>query len=410
MAKRVIFLVDCQSFYASVEKAARPELQNKPVVVAGDPERRSGIVLAACPIAKKHGIQTGEWIGTAVGKCPELVVMKPRMQTYIDVSLLITRILESFTDLVEPYSIDEQFLDVTGSLRLFGDPWTIAKAIQERILQETGIFARIGIAENKVLAKMACDIHAKKRPDGLFELRKDAIAEHLWPHPVEEMFGVGSRMRAHLFRLGIRTIGDLAKTPLSVLKKRWGVNGIVLWQTANGIDHSPVSVTTHELQKAIGHQMTLPRDYGTKEEIETILLELTEEVCRRSRSKGLMGQVVSVGCMGADFDMPSGFWRQMRLPEPTNATNHVYRVARELFHRFWDGLPIRRAGVALSDLIPEDEYQIVMFDEREKYRALERVTDAIKQKYGDTAILRAASLTKAGQAAVRANKIGGHAK
>lgn len=173
--ERVIMLADCQSFYASVEKAAHPEHRDRPVAVAGDPARRSGIILAACPIAKGYGVTTAETLGEALAKCPELVVIRPRMQTYITVSLCITETLEQFSDLVEPFSIDEQFIDITASLPLLGSPVEIARQIQSRIMLQTGVWSRIGISSTKVLAKMACDIYAKKRPDGIYTLPKPDI-------------------------------------------------------------------------------------------------------------------------------------------------------------------------------------------------------------------------------------------
>jgi DNA polymerase-4 len=407
---KVIFLVDMQSFYASVEKAARPEYRDKPVIIAGDPAKRSGIVLAACPLAKKWGIQTTEWVGEAVRKCPGVVVLQPRMQEYINVSLQITQILERYSDLVEPYSIDEQFVDVTGSVGLFGPPETIARMIQSDIGKETGVFARIGIGPNKVLAKIACDNFAKKRPDGIFALHEGNMRETMWRLPVAAMFGVGTRMARHLHRLGIATIGELAQYPLEKLQRMWGIPGHVLWMTANGIDHSPVSPASHETQKAIGHHMTLPKDYHLRADIETVLLELSEEVCRRARSKGLMGRVAAVGCRGADFDRPSGFYRQTTLPEPTHHAPDLYRAVRRLFERHWDGEPVRSVGVTLTGLVPDDTYQLDLFRDREKERRLAEAMDAIKAKYGAAAIMRAVSATAAGQAKERAVKIGGHYK
>jgi DNA polymerase IV len=159
---RTVMLLDCQSFYASVEKAANPEYEGKPLAVCGDPLRRSGIVLAACPLAKKAGVTTAERIGDAIGKCPDIIVVKPRMQEYIRVSLQISDIYRTFTDLVEPYSIDEQFIDVSGSSRLFGSAEEIARAIQHEVMEATGVRVRAGISENKILAKMACDNFAKR--------------------------------------------------------------------------------------------------------------------------------------------------------------------------------------------------------------------------------------------------------
>ncbi|MCK9909798.1 hypothetical protein MXD81_11700, partial [Microbacteriaceae bacterium K1510] len=187
------------------------------------------------------------------------------------------------------YSIDEQFLDVTGSVSLFGDPWKIAEEIHRRIWLETGVICRIGIGENKVLAKMACDNFAKKRPEGIFWLKKEELNETLWTLPIEKLFGVGSRMKRHFHRMGIYRIGQLAAISPALLQRRWGINGEVLWRTAHGLDQSPVSPKTHDTQKGIGHHMTLPRDYHTAADIKVVLLELCEEVCRRARSKQLMG-------------------------------------------------------------------------------------------------------------------------
>ena len=408
--ERVIMLVDAQSFYASIEKAAHPEYRDKPVVVAGDPARRTGIILAACPVAKQYGVTAAERLGSAMAKCPELVVIRPRMQTYIEASMQITEILETFTDLVEPYSIDEQFLDMTHTLHLFGSPEETACLIQKKIMDATGVHTRVGISYCKAMAKMACDNFAKKNAAGIFRLTRDNLENTLWPLPVDKLFMVGTRMARHLLHMGIRTIGDLARTPLSRLRRRWGVNGEVLWNLANGIDPSPVTPDSHEKQKVIGNQMTLPRDYRTAEEIEVVLLELTELVCRRCRGHGVMGSVVAVSCTGADFELPGGFYRQTALPDPTNVTNQVYRAVRSLFHRHWDGMPVRKVGVSVSGLVSGGVYQLTLFEDTEKYRMLERATDAVKDKYGETAIMRASSLLSSGQARDRSDKIGGHYK
>ncbi|WP_458462044.1 DNA polymerase IV [Paenibacillus sp.] len=409
--RRVIMLADCQSFYASVEKSAHPEYKDRPLVVAGDPARRSGIILAACPLAKSYGITTAERLGEALAKCPDVVVVRPRMAEYIRVSLHITRILQSYTDLVEPYSIDEQFLDVTGSLDLFGSPETIARSIQSRVMDETGVYIRIGISDTKVVSKMACDLYAKKVPGGICTLPRKDLPSTIWEKPVRDMFMVGSRMAQHLYKMGIHTIGDLAQTPLSRLRERWGVNGEVLWRIARGIDDSPVKPGTYtHQQQGIGHQMTLPRDYDSWEDIKVVLLELAELVSRRSRDKSLMGHVVSVGCRGQDYERPTGFSRQMKVNEPTNITDEVYDAAAALFLRHWDGLPIRRISVSLTGLVPDSEVQLSWFDDRERKRELERATDDIKRKYGDTAIMRASSLCSSAQAHERSHKIGGHYK
>jgi len=240
-----------------VEKAAHPEYANKPLVVAGNPEERRGIILAACPLAKDFGVTTAESVKEALSKCPGLVIIKPRMQTYIDVSLQITEILKHYTDLVEPYSIDEQFADITDSVGLFGNPLDIAKSIQDQVYTYTGVYIRIGISENKVLSKMACDNIAKKNDPGLCCKSKEELIAQLWTLPVKSIFMIGSRMMAHFNRRNIHTIGDLARTPLADFKKimrqqmkrQSDIQAEVLWKIANG---------NGAVQKAIGHQMTLP--------------------------------------------------------------------------------------------------------------------------------------------------------
>ncbi|ATF13612.1 DNA polymerase IV [Brevibacillus brevis X23] len=409
--ERIIMLFDMQSFYASVEKATNPKYKDKPLVVAGDPARRSGIVLAACPIAKSFGISTADRLGEAQRKCIDIIVVQPRMQLYIDVSMQITRILESYTDLVEPYSIDELFIDVTNSIHLFNTtPEELALAIQQNILIQTGVWSRAGIGENKILAKVCCDIIAKKNKSGIFTLRKDELEKHIWHKPVEDLWGVGSKMRRHLNLMGILTIGQLAKTPLTLLTKKWGVNGQVLWQCANGIDSSPVTISTHDNQKVIGNGMTLPRDYCTAWEIDVVLLDMVSQVCRRLRQKKVRGSVLNVSCMGADWDRPTGFNRQMKLSSSTNITEDVYSHSKKLFHQHWDGLPIRRIGVSIAGLESDEVYQLTLFEDQEKKRKIDQVMDLVRDRFGEAAIVRASSFTSAGQTRDRAAKIGGHYK
>ncbi|WP_340394940.1 DNA polymerase IV [Paenibacillus sp. FSL E2-0177] len=416
---RVIMLSDCQSFYASVEKSSNPQYSKKPLIVAGDPARRSGIVLAACPIAKSYGITTAETIREALLKCPEVIIVRPHMQRYIDVSAQITDILRTFSDQVEPYSIDEQFIDVSGSLTLFGGPIEIAKAIQDKVWQDTGVYVRVGIGNTKVKAKIACDLWAKKNANGIFTLTPELLPSMLWPRPIGDLFMVGRRMTAHFSSMGLITIGHLAQLELAELKwrmkqkfrKNCDIDAELYWRIANGIDDSPVNQHTHELPpKSVGHQMTLPRDYRNLYEIKTVLLELCELVCRRCRRLKVNGAVISVGVRGADFDAHTGFSRQSVMSDPTNATNLVYEAARALFQRHWDGHPVRSVGVSLSTLTDEDQYQLTMFETRPRFRELERATDELKNKYGDAIIGRAASFSDAGLLKDRAGKIGGHYK
>lgn len=416
---KVIFLSDAEAFYASVEKSENPEYKNKPLVVAGSIERRSGIVLAACPIAKSFGITTEQRLGEAVARCPELVVVQPRMQRYIDVSMTINRIYQSYTDLVEIFSVDESFLDLSGSLHLFGTPQEIAKRIQTQVKAETGVYVRIGISSNKVLAKMANN-YAKKEEEGIYTLMPDQLKDTLWTLPIDKMYMVGSRMTQHFKSMGLYTIGDVANTPIDKLKsmmrsrmgKQSDLNAQMYFNIANGIDYSLVTPETHSgVPKSISSGTTLPKDYKYIDEIRIILLEQAERVCQRARMQGYMGHVVSVDCIGADYDFPSGFSRREKMVDPTNITNQVYHAAVTLFLKHWNGQPVRKIGVGLSELSSDKEYQISIFDtKREKLMALEKVTDTIKHKYGEATILRAASIVPSGQALHHAQKIGGHYK
>jgi len=414
--ERTIFLVDGQSFYASIEKSAHPELQGKPVAV-GDPERRSGIILAACPIAKARGVTTAERVGEALAKCPDLVVVRPRMQTYISYSLLITEIFESITDQVEPYSIDEQFLDVTGSHSSFGSAEEMARLIQTQIKLATGVWSRVGVGPTKILAKMATDNFAKKRPDGIFRLGPENIAKDLWPLPVHQMFMVASRMTKHFLRMGLPTIGDIARLELGDFKRRMrremkkqsDIQAEYYWQTARGIDPSPVVADIRGELKSISHGKALRSHlYRTLEDIETVLLELVVEVCRRSRRHGRMGRVISVAAAETDGERSSGFSRQITLPQPSSLTHEVAAAAHKLFVDHWSGLPVSRLSVALTDLSDDSVFQLTLFEDRAATYRMERATDRIKDRYGSAAVMRASSLLPSGVARERAAQIGGH--
>ncbi|WP_037288902.1 DNA polymerase IV [Saccharibacillus sacchari] len=410
---RVIMLVDMESFYAGVEKSRHPEYRERPLAVVGEPSVPSSAVLAACAIAKRQGVRTGERLSSALAKCPDLVAIRPRMGEYIEISALIAGILEAYTDLVEPYSIDEMFMDVTGSLRLHGgNPEELARLVQSRIAVETGVRARFGIGANKIQAKLACDLVAKRTENGIIRIHTKKDWETLiWPEPIRHMWGVGSRMEKHLLALRILSIGELARTPVTKLQKRWGVNGEVLWRVANGMDDSPVSPWTEREQKQIGTTITLPRLYREAGEIETVLLELCTEIGRRARRMKRVGDSLSVGAGGeGGYRRSEGFHRRGKLSDPSDITAELYREALRLFRDGWDGMPVKRLHLSLGGLLSSDVYQPSLFEDRERQRLLDRAMDEIKDRFGETAIVRGHSLTKAGRAQDRADKIGGHYK
>jgi len=389
--KRIILLADMNAFFASVHQALDPALKGKPVIVGGDPEKRRGIVLTASYEAKAKGVKTGMTVFEAAKLCPEATFIKPQHHLYVHFSTRILRIMRDFTPLVEPFSIDEAFLDVTGCAKLFGSPVEIAQKLKKRIREEVGVTCNVGIGPNKLLAKMAAEM---QKPDGLTVLNYEDVPKRLWPLPVRELFGVGPRYEHHLKLFNIHTIGNLAKFPVKILRKRFGVNGELLWQCANGIDESPVDPDTLEKVKSVGHQVTLPRDYRTHGEIRVVILELADLVAERVRAGGYSGRVVALSLKDANFAWLS---RMKTLPERTDLTADIYRAAVELLKRHWpEGWPVRMVGVALGGLLPTKMEQPTLFGEREKIRNSERACDRIRSRFGERAIFRAASLTKAG--------------
>jgi DNA polymerase-4 len=407
---KIIMLADMESFYASVEVAKNPLLQGKPVAVCGDPKERRGIVLAATKEAKAWGIKTGMAAWECAALCPHIILIRPHMQDYIVASLKITDILAGFSDRISPYSIDEQFLDMSGCERLFGPPEEMAGLMIKKIREETGLGCRVGIGENPLQAKMACDRFAKKNKAGFFRLSHQNYARHTWPLPIGDLFGVGERMKRNFFNIGVRTIGHLAQLPREDLKRRWGVNGEILWLNAQGIDYSAIKPPENEKDnhKGIGHSITLPRDYRAKKEIEVVLLEITEEVCRRARAQGKAGRTINVYCRGADFELPTGFSRQLKMPVPTALTMEVYACVLRLFHLHWNRQPVRALGVGLSNLQEWRGVQLSLLAPQEKKAALSKAMDTIRNRYGPTSLFRSSSLTAGGTLFDRAGKIGGH--
>jgi DNA polymerase-4 len=255
--ERAILLADMNSFFASVHQALDPKLRGRPVVVVGDPEQRRGIVLVASFEAKRMGAKTGMILQDARYLCPRGYFITSQYRLYVDFSSHFLRIMRDFTPLVEVFSIDEAFLDVTGSQKLFGSPVSIARQLKQRIRQEVGLTCSVGVAPNKLLAKMGADL---QKPDGLTVIGFQDVPSVLWPLPVRSLFGIGPRYEQHLRKFNIITIGDLARFPVVILKRRFGVIGDVMWLSANGNDSSPVNPESLDRVKSMGHQITLPRD------------------------------------------------------------------------------------------------------------------------------------------------------
>lgn len=385
---RTILLADMNSFFASVTQALEPDLLGKPLLIAGDKEKRHGIILAASYEAKGTGVKTGMAVWEAKTYCPQAIIRLPNYPAYIDFSSRILNILRDFSPLVEPFSIDEAFVELTGTEELLGPPLNVAKRIKERIKKEIGILCSIGIGPSKVTAKMAAEL---QKPDGLTILNWEDIPSRLWPLPVGELYGVGRKMNTHLQNMGIRTIGDLATSPVDLIQRRFGIIGTRLHDFANGQDSSPVDPHSLDRVKGIGHQITLPRDYTGSEDIKTVLLELSEAVCRRARLGNYVGKTVSLYVRGDDF---SGLGRSRSMKTPTAYPQSVFNLAWKLFEEHWpQDKPLRLLGIALGNLSQPKFQQLCLFDREEKlYRAI----DVIKDRYGEMSLLRTNFLLEAG--------------
>jgi DNA polymerase-4 len=388
--KRIIMLADMNSFFASCHQAVHPELKDKEVIVAGDPKKRTGIVLAASYPAKALGIKTGMPLWEAKQLCPHGYYFKPEYRLYVDFSTRVLKIMRDITDLVEPFSIDEAFADLSGVLHLWGEPRDIAVILKQRIQTEVGVLCSVGIGPNKLIAKMAAGV---QKPNGLTILENiDDFKRVFWPRPVRDLFGIGPRYERHLRYFNIHTIGDLAQFPREILKKRWGKNGEMLWLCANGIDYSPVVPTTLDVSKSIGQQRTLPRDLRGFDNIKMVMLELSEMVARRVRRGGYVGRTVTLTLRDTQMRF---FSSCHSMVDYTDLGDEIFRTACAILYKHWDeSWPVRLVGITLGNLIKRERFQYDMFGERERQTRLARACDRIKDRFGEKAIMRGVSLTE----------------
>lgn len=385
-----VLLVDMNSFYASVHQALDPTLRGKPVIVCGDPQKRHGIILAASYEAKKFGVRTAMPKWEAERLLPGAIFIKPDYSKYFDFSIRIIKILKDFSPLVEPFSIDEAFVDVSGTKDLFGTSLDIARQIKKRIWNEIGVLCSVGIGPNKVVAKMAASL---QKPDGLTLVRKEDVPHKLWPLPVKALFGVGRRTEKKLNNLGMQTIGDLAHYPVEVLVRKFGVVGRVLHLSANGIDYSPVKADSLNGVKSIGNQLTLSRDYAG-DEIKIAILDLAEKVGGRVRQGGYVGKTVSL-CL-RDAELTSYSWA-FSLPEHTDITEEIFEGAVKLFETHWTTRKrVRLVGIQFSNLRKKEYEQLDLFNQKEKLRKINQACDGIRKKFGSNSIIKCSSLTEAG--------------
>ena len=390
MADRIIFHCDLNCFFASVELLEKPALQNVPVAVCGDPASRHGIILAKNEPAKQMGVQTAETVWQAKQKCPHLILLPPHHSLYADYSRRVNTIYGQYTDLVEPFGIDESWLDVTGSLHLFGgDARQLADGIRARLRQELGLTISVGVSFNKVFAKLGSDY---KKPDATTVISRENWRDMVWPLPVGDLLFVGRAAKRTLAQFGVETIGQLAACKPEMLEQLMGKAGIQLYRYANGLDDAPVRPQhEHEPVKSVGNSTTFPENLTRWEQVRGGLQMLSDSVAARLRQQGLYCGGVSVGVRDAQFRTVS---RQMRLPGPTHLMRDIYNAALELTQQFWKApTPIRLLSVtALYITESADSYQQLdllagdapLRDQRQEQ--LESAMDAIRGKYGRDAI------------------------
>lgn len=398
---RVILHCDLNSFYASVELLEHPDLRSLPVAVCGDPESRHGIILAKNEPAKKFGVKTAETIWQARRKCPNLVLLSAHHQKYRRYSRLVNAIYDRYTDLVEPFSIDESWLDVTGTLHLFGgDGRALADEIRRAVREELNLTVSVGVSFNKVFAKMGSDY---QKPDATTVISRDNYRDLIWPLPVTELLFVGRAAARTLSSYGIETIGDLAAFDKEALMHMLGRQGAVLHDYATGAEHAPV-VPARDMPgpKSVGNGLTFRRNLLGWSDIQAGVSMLSDSVAARLRSHGLKCATVQVTIRSPDF---KDICRQKPLDVPSCLTVEISGAVMELIRSCWDPrAPIRALTITGQNLIPEQEAaeQLNLFSagtpaKRERLERLERTVDGIRGKYGKESIRFAAAQGDAGK-------------
>lgn len=387
----MIFHVDVNSAFLSWEAAKRvkeglPDLREIPSVVGGDPKKRTGIVVAKSIPAKKYGIQTGEPMAMALRKCPNLVVVPSDFRLYTENSLAFKAICRDYAPVVESFSIDEVFLDMTGTSLIYPDPIATAHEIKDKIHAELGFTVNVGISTNKLLAKMASDF---EKPDKVHTLFPEEIPVKMWPLPIRDLLFLGKASEKRLQDFGIHTIGELAREKESAIQALLGEKtGHQLYQYARGIDNSPVLAQAEE-SKGFSVEKTFNDDIVSVEQVLPILLEQCDIVATRMRRKGKKCSCISVTFRTLDFKNRS---HQTSLSSATDVTDEIYENARRLFLEFWKGQPLRLIGVALTGLTDESFEQMSLFEDtkkKERRQKLDATLDAIRMKFGNDKITRA---------------------
>ncbi len=392
--ERQILHVDVNNAFLSwtaldmLKNGSELDIREIPAIIGGDEAKRSGIVLAKSMKAKECGIKTAETIYQARMKCPGLKIFPSNFKVYRNYSNQLYQLLLEYTDKIERFSIDECFLDMTHYL-MKDSLLNKGKEINRRVKEELGFTVNVGVAHNKLLAKMASDF---AKPDRVHTLFENEISKKMWGLHISELFMLGKRTVPKLYNMQIRTIGDLAKANKKVLEDKFGKHGTMMWEYANGIDNSEVKYEK-EKPKGIGNSITLPKDISNIEKLEEILLALTEQVTYRLRKQKMLAKVVNVQLRTKDFIDTS---HQKKLINATTSTKDIFNNAKELLKQMYrKGTPIRLIGIRVEDLTDKEEMQISLFKDEaknEKQEKLDKVIDKLKEKYGYNFVTRAGKM------------------
>ncbi|MFV0313949.1 MAG: DNA polymerase thumb domain-containing protein [Anaerotignum sp.] len=387
---RTIFHIDVNNAFLSwsaielLKEGSMQDLRTVPSAVAGNSESRHGIILAKSTPAKKFGIITGEPKWFALQKCPELIFVSPDFALYSRNSKAMFEILSNYSDRIEQFSVDEGFLDYTGMEQLFGSPLEAAEKIKNQIKNELGFTVNIGISSNKLLAKMAGEL---EKPDKIITLYPEEMKEKFWPLPVGEMFMVGRKMAPRLKKMGIRTIGELAKYPMPLLEKEFKSYGRMLHAYANGIDDTPVANAqeVHEA-KSIGNGTTIAYDVEEAEEAYKVLLSLAERVAMRLRAEKLCAREIGVTIKTSDFQVYS---HQSKVLNAIDCTNAVYEISKKIFDQAWKKEPIRYLAIRAGHLCKDEYVQLsILEQDRIKEKQADVAMDLLRKKYGKETVKR----------------------
>ncbi len=393
---RIILHCDLNNFYASVECLYHPELKGLPVAVGGSVEKRHGIILAKNQLAKACGVKTAEPIWQAKAKCPNLVLIPPDMKKYVNYSEMVREIYERYTDLIEPFGIDECWLDITGSTLLLGDGEHIASEIRQAVRTELGLTISVGVSWNKIFAKLGSDM---KKPDATTVITRENYKELVWPLPVEDLLFVGRKTARQLKRIGICTIGRIAVLDESFLKKEFGKWGGTLWAFANGSDDSPIDKNWASVRaKGIGNSTTTPQDIHSYEDAKAVFVLLAESVARRLRENGLRGRTVAISLRDCDLDCIE---RQRAMEAATCVSGDLIAAAMGLLRENWHpgvSKPLRSMGIRVTSLEEASApVQLSLFESSlqiGKKENVEKAIDLIREKFGDDAVMRALMMKK----------------